>query len=359
MKIIHYHPRALVGDGGVSNSVRYLSRALADAGAEAVIAYDAADGAPPSDDGVQWVPVRHTGLGEVRVPLDMDRVLTGGGVLVLNSAWTVHNERAGAVARGAGVPYIVAPRGAYDPLILRRRARLKRAWWTLAEGRLVRGAAAVHVFFAEQEEHVRQLGYPGRIVVAPNGITVPPDVTWDGGSGGYLLYLGRFDPEHKGLDQLLAAVAGLPDDQRRPLRLVGPDWKGGHEVVLGQIARLGLEPWVTTAPAAYGDEKWDLLRRAAGFVYPSRWEGFGNSLAEAAAIGLPSLATPYPLATHLAGRGATIVVAPHDLGRGIQTLLGAPPMAAALAEQLRQEFTWGGVARRWLEQVSDMASASP
>lgn len=359
MRIVHYHPRALVGDGGVSNSVRHLSRALADAGAHAVIAYDAADGPPPADDRVEWIPVRHTGAGDVRVPVGMDRVFADGGVVVLNSAWTVSNERAGAVARRTGVPYIVAPRGAYDPLILRRRAGLKRAWWLLAEGRLVREAAAVHVFFADQEQHVRSLGYTGRTVVAPNGITVPPDVTWDGGSGGYLLYLGRFDPEHKGLDQLLDAVAGLPVHQRPQLKLVGPDWKGGHNVVLAHIARLGLEPWVTTAPAAYGDDKWDLMRKAAGFVYPSRWEGFGNSLAEAAAIGVPSLATPYPLATHLAERGAAIVTPPEDLGTAMLALQAAPPMPAGLADTLRREFTWDGVARRWLEQVADMAAAAP
>jgi len=55
MRIVHYHPRALLGDGGVSNSVRRLSAALARCGAEAVIAYDASDGeaAPDAADGVE------------------------------------------------------------------------------------------------------------------------------------------------------------------------------------------------------------------------------------------------------------------------------------------------------------------
>lgn len=356
MKIVNYHPRALIGDGGISNSVRYLSASLAKAGSQPVIAYDAADGPPPDDDQVEWVPVAHRGTSELRVPLDLERVLDPHGVLVLNSAWTLHNVRAGALARQAGMPYVVAPRGAYDPLIVQRRRQVKRVWWTAAERALVSGAAAVHVFFAEQSEHIRELGFRGRILVAPNGITVPDDVQWDGGSGGYLLYVGRFDPEHKGLDLLIDAVATLPDDQRPTVRLVGPDWKGGLPRVVATIAERGLEQWVTTHPAVYGADKWNVLRQAAAFAYPSRWEGFGNSLAEAAAIGLPALATPYPLARHLQARGAAVVAEPDQLAAGITEVLsrkGSPD----LARTLREEFTWDSVARLWLEQAEPLPQA--
>ena len=355
MRIVHYHPRAVVGDGGVSNSVRRLSRAIAEAGEQAVIVHDGRDGAHPDPGPVEWIPVEHRGLGGVQVPVGLERVLQPGDVLVLNSAWTAHNARAGAVAHRMGIPYVVAPRGAYDPLIVRRRAAVKKAWWTTVEGRLVRRAAALHVFFAEQEDHARRLGFRGRIVVAPNGVTVPDDVVWDGGTGGYMLYLGRFDPEHKGLDLLLEAVASLPEAERPQLRLVGPDWKGGTQVVVRRVAALGLQPWVTTAAGVYGAEKWDVLRAAAGFVYPSRWEGFGNSLAEAAAVGVPALATPYPLATHLAGRGAAVVVPPDRLAEGIRSLMQRPPPPPQVAAEVRASFTWPAVARAWLDGVAGLA----
>ena len=353
MRIVHYHPRARVGDGGVSNSVRRLSRALVASGTPAVIAYDAADGEPPPAAGETWVPVAHRGPQQLRLPVDLGTVLRPGDVTVLVSAWTAHNVRAGQVAAEAGVPYVLAPRGAYDPLIMRRRRALKRAWWWAAERRLVRRAAALHVFFDRQRDHVRRLGYRGRILVAPNGVSVPDDVTWTP-QGGYLLYLGRFDPEHKGLDLLLHAVAALPREQRPQLRLHGPDWRGGKQVVTDLVAALGLGDWVTVGAALYGGEKWAVLRCASGFVYPSRWEGFGNSLAEAAAIGVPCLATPYPLALHLRSRDACLVVEPdaRALALGLRRLTTEAQHASA---DVRGEFQWATVARSWAEQAAVLA----
>lgn len=358
MRITHYHPRAVVGDGGVSNSVRRLSAALAATGTAAAIAYDRRDTPEGVTDGVVWLPVSHRGTGAVRVPIDLAEQLSADDVLVLNSAWTVHNSRAGAVARARRVPYVLAARGAYDPLILHRRRRLKQLWWRAAERRLVQQAAALHVFFDEQIAHVRSLGYNGEVVVAPNGVTVPDDAWWDGGSGGYVLYLGRFDPEHKGLDVLLAAVKALPAHERPDVRLCGPDWKGGKAVVADMVEALGLARWVTLDPPAYGEAKWALLRRARAFVYPSRWEGFGNSLAEAAALGVPSLATPYPLAVHLERAGAATVAA-HDaasLGEGLLDLLSQPPPDRAVSQQIRGELTWEAVARRWIDQTARIVS---
>ena len=354
VRIVNYHPRARVGDGGITNSVRRLSEAFAVSGVEPVIAYDGT-GRPTLEDGVRWWPVRHIGSGQLRLPVDLAPALEGADVVVLNSAWSGGNVRAGAVARRRGTPYVLAPRGAYDPLIVARRRAVKRVWWTLLERRLVAGAAAVHVFFDDQRGDVDALGYHGDVVVAPNGVRVPDDRRWDGGSGGYVVYLGRFDPEHKGIDLLLEAVASMPFADRPDLRLHGPDWAGGKAKVVELVDRLGVADHVTVGGAVYGDEKWELIARSVGLVYPSRWEGFGNSLAEAAALGVPTLATPYPLARFLADRGACLVVGadPASLADGLRALPGEP--ARAMGVRARQvvidELRWDAVARRWIEEL--------
>lgn len=343
-----------MGDGGITSSVRRLSDALVRQGAQAVVVAEPGNGTGLDGD-FRWVPLKHVGPGALRVPAQLGRVLAGADVLLLNSAWTAHNVAAGAVARRRGVPYVLAPRGAYDPSLWRRRRAAKRVWWALLERPLVRGARALHVFFDEQRDHLRAMGWRGDVLVAPNGVEVPAGLRWDGGSGGYVLYLGRFDPEHKGLDLLLRGVAAMRASERLAVRLHGPDWRGGKERVGALVDELGLRDHVVVGPPAYGDAKWELFTRAAGFVYPSRWEGFGNALAEAAALGVPTLATPYPLARFLAARGATVVVepTPTDIAEGLRTL--RTPAGAARgrvgAEVAAEHLTWDAVARTWLSQL--------
>ncbi|MBA2318854.1 MAG: glycosyltransferase [Euzebyales bacterium] len=365
MRIVHYHPRAVVGDGGITNSVQRLSTALAALGADPVIVHDVSAGSrqrpganaepPGSNAGVQWIGARHLGPSRMLLPVGLERALEGADLLVLNSAWTTHNARAGAVARKLGVPYALAPRGAYEPALLRRKRVVKRLWWEAVEQPLVRHARALHIFFEGERPSLARLGYHGDVIVAPNGVSVPSGFRWDGGSGGYLLYMGRFDPEHKGIDLLVRAVAELPAGQRPALRLHGPDWRGGKRRVRDLVRTLGVESWVTLGDAVYGEQKWATLSRARGFVYPSRWEGFGNSLAEASALGVPALATPYPLARFLGELGAAIVVEPTSSGvaAGLREL--SNPEAAAVGERAAQviqdQFTWEAVARRWLEQA--------
>lgn len=363
MRIVQYHPRALVGDGGISNSVRRLSAAMVEAGADVAIAHQPGPATPPfaaDAGGATWAPVHHRGWRGIQVPTDLGTVLAGADVLILNSAWTAHNFRAGQVAIAEGVPYVVADRGAYDPSILRRRRRIKRAWWRVLESRVVHRALALHLFFASEEHVIRRLGFAGDIIVAPNGVRVPTDAVWDGGSGGYILFIGRFDPEHKGLDLLVRAVAAVPATERPQVRLHGPDWRGGKAKLKALVADLDVEPWVRIGPAVYGQQKWQLLTAAAGFVYPSRWEAFGNSVAEAAAIGLPVLVTPYPLGRYLAGHDAAVLAdtTVDGLVEGLRRLQSpegtqAGTRAAAL---VRDGFTWEAVADAWLAQLERLMS---
>jgi glycosyltransferase involved in cell wall biosynthesis len=217
-------------------------------------------------------------------------------------------------------------------------------------------ASAVHLFFDEERDNLQRLGYRGKVLVAPNGVELPPGVKWDGGSGGYVLWMGRFDPQHKGLDVLVQAVARLPHPDRPYVRLVGPDWRGGRAVVASLVNDLGLTPWIRIEPAMYGEDKWRLLARAVGFVYPSRWEGFGNSLAEAAALGLPALVTPYPLGRLLAGQDAAVLVQPtvDGLAEGLAALATNSSIGPRARQLLLGAMSWDHIGQTWLAQVEEI-----
>jgi glycosyltransferase involved in cell wall biosynthesis len=327
---------------------------MINAGAEVVVAYDAGVD-PPAHTDVSWVPVRHRGRTGMRVPIGLEAALRGADLLILHSAWTLHNARAAAVAQRLSVPYIPAPRGAYDPSIVSRRRLTKKLWWLAIERRMLEGSLAVHVFFEEERAHLERLGYRGPTVVAPNGVEPPEGVCWDGGSGGYVMWMGRFDPEHKGLDILIEGVGKIPEDERPQIRLHGPDWRGRKPEVSDMVARLGLGRWVSVCDPVHGEAKWTTLSRATGFVYPSRWEGFGNSVAEACSIGLPTRTTPYPLGRFLEARGGALVTeaSAQGLADGLRRLLDddAPEIGRRGAKIVREEISWDAIGRSWLDQA--------
>jgi glycosyltransferase involved in cell wall biosynthesis len=171
-----------------------------------------------------------------------------------------------------------------------RDARSQALPLELAKRALIRGASGFFVPGRASVEYLRGLGVsPERIAVAPNAV----DAELFGAAAGprdgkecTFLYVGRLDPE-KGVDVLLRAFERVPGE----LVIIG----GGTEEAalrtqaservhfIGQLDRDELVPHYAAADV---------------FVLPSRSEPWGMVLNEAAAAGLPLVATDGVGAAH-------------------------------------------------------------
>ena len=78
-------------------------------------------------------------------------------------------------------------------------------------------------------------------------------------------------------------------------------------------------------------------------------------MAEAIAVGVPTILTPYPFGRHLARRDAAILAQPtaEGLANALRALRApaAPAIAARGATVAREDLAWDSVARSWLRQV--------
>lgn len=327
---------------------------MAELGAEVVIAYEPNGQHAPPKGRVRWEPVRHRGPDRFRVPVELEELIRDSDVLVLHSGWTAHNLRAAAMARRTGIPYVLEPRGAYDPHIVRRHRMAKALWWRARERKLVRLARAIHVFFPQEIDHLTALGYRGNVIISSNGVDVQ-DVGGGSAERHDVLWLGRFDPQHKGLDVLLHGIARFPAGQRPCVRLHGPDWRGRKGKVMEMVIDLGLTDDVVIGDAVYGEEKRKLLLRSAGFVYPSRWDACPNAVLEAVALGLPTLTGPYPLGAYLASKGGAFRAnaSPLAIELGLRALLGhgAVDVGRQGAQVVAHDLSWTSVAASWLRQL--------
>lgn len=152
----------------------------------------------------------------------------------------------------------------------------------LARRAMVHGAAGAYVPGSASEDYARSLGVE-LVETAPNAIDAAifehAAVDRSRRDGCTFLYVGRLDPE-KGLETLLEAFSDVPGD----LVIVGEGTDGPRlRALAGDRVRF--------VGAKSRDDVIAYYRDADVFVLPSRSEPWGMVLNEAAAAGLPLVAT--------------------------------------------------------------------
>jgi poly(glycerol-phosphate) alpha-glucosyltransferase len=261
------------------------------------------------------------------------------------------------------IPYCVTIHGGLSPAAQKRNQVTKRVFRALFERDYLQRAAFLH---AISELDVQGLGYYGvtnTTILAPNGIDVeslvapaigraPDDINDRVRGRRIFLFLGRLDPEQKGLDLLLRAFAVCrPVDAA--LVLVGPNWRGGQPRLETLARSLGIADAVIFTGPAFGARKLELLRATDVFVHPSRWEaGVPFSVLEAAALARPCLlSTAADPAGILERNEAAVCVAPtmDAIADGLRRLSATPSdvlceIGTRAREVVMREFSWSRTA---------------
>lgn len=194
-----------------------------------------------------------------------------------------------------------------------------------------------------------------RIKVVYNGLSVPPEseerdaAPWlaeHGVTRPYILYISRLEHPGKNHVNLIEAYGMLPREQaeRFDLVLPGASWSGSEAVFAAAAAspyaeRIHLTGFVEAGllPGLY--------RRAACYVFPSFFEGFGLSLIEAMHYGVPCACSDRSSLGEL-GAGAALLFDPERpaaIAAALEKLLGSE----ATRDELRAagfrraaEFSW-------------------
>lgn len=195
-----------------------------------------------------------------------------------------------------------------------------------------------------------------RVVTIPNGVAerFKPPSREGPSEPPTILYVGRRDP-YKNLTGLVEAFAllierGLDDIA---LRVVGPPDKRYPEANR-MVEALGLTPRVTWVDYVEDDDLVREYQRAAVYVHPSRYEGFGLPVLEAMACGTPVVCSNRSSLPEVAG-DAALLIDPDDapaMADAVTSILHDPTVARGLREKglaHTETFSWTRTARRTLD----------
>jgi glycosyltransferase involved in cell wall biosynthesis len=279
---------------GASNSVRMLAAAQVRLGHDVTVIlqtspHDVA-GATAAPDEVRLVPwTDGRRLRQLRSHAD---------VVHLHSAFSPRLNLVDALLRGPAC-VVASPRGAVAPTVLRRGAGRKSVYSAVFDRPRLRRADGVIALSAAESADVVDFVRPRetRVEVIPNPIDLSSTAAVRRTSD-RVVYLGRFDVLHKGLDRLVSAAR----QSSAEFHLYG-----NGPLPADLLATLPANVYVHGP--VFGAEKAAVLRSAALYVQASRWEAFGRSIAEAAAAGTPLLvSSECDLAGEIAGQGCGVAV---------------------------------------------------
>ena len=181
------------------------------------------------------------------------------------------------------------------------------------------------------------------------------------GGGAAILYISRIEHPGKNHVRLIEAYGRLPRAlaEKHPLVLAGADWKDAEAVHAAAAASPHADRIRFTGFVEDAETLW---REAGFYVFPSLFEGFGLSLAEAMARGVPCACSENGSLGEIAG-DAALTFDPLDAGAiaaALEALLAEDSaVRAARIERGRRRaalFSWPDHARGIVRLLEDYAA---
>lgn len=344
MRVAHVH--RIRGIGGSERHLLALLPALAERGVEPVLV---------GLDDPAWDPADFYGALRVpavrlRSPRDLDPLLVARLTRALRAdvvhTHLVHADVYGGLAAKLRGARLVSTKHNDDPF--------RTGPFRFVERGLARAAdRVVTITDALRRFTVERVGIPAsKVETIHYGLDDLPEAWGENAADDVrsdarvLLAVARLTRQ-KGVDVAIRALPELPDDCVLVVLGEGPERASLERLAdgLGVGARVVLPGRVPDVAA------W--LRRAAVYVHPARWEGFGLGVLEAMLAGLPVVASNVSALPELVADGETgLLVAPDDasaLAAAVRDALERPSLGESGLRRARSEFSVARMADRTVE----------
>lgn len=301
LRVIH---TVSASSGGPIEGLKQASRVMNELGVEVEIAcLDSPQAIAEEVETLPWKihPLGPTCLGNYGYSSKMRKWLDVNAhhydSVIIHGNWQYHGLATSAACRAQKIPYFIYPHGMLDPWFNETyplKKLKKKLYWNWGEHSVLRHAESVLFTCSEECLRARRCFAPYQVQehVIGYGTNAPEQSITSLSEtrrhvSPYLLFLSRIQ-EKKGLDLLVEAYStlrarnqGMPD-----LLIAGPEQQPEYAQRLKtNFPQAGIH-WIGSVQ---GTEKWQLLAGAEVLILPSHQENFGIVVAEALAVGTPTL----------------------------------------------------------------------
>ena len=182
-----------------------------------------------------------------------------------------------------------------------------------------------------------------------------PPVTIDASNHPFLLFVGRIDPQAKGLPQAVELVSKLRDEGDRPweLHLMGSTNTTTEEEGAAFLESIEELSWVTYHGYVEDEILAQWYRQATAIVFLAKHEGFGFPIAEAASFGRWVIIDKDNQAGIALGKEAIIAIDPQELDSAADKILSR--LKAQESPHIPSELpTWQEAAIAYAEEIKTL-----
>lgn len=151
--------------------------------------------------------------------------LSSYDLVVFHSTYIIEHVKIANILKSKSIPYIIVPRGGFTKGAKEIKKWKKKIGDILIFNDFFNSANAIH--FLTDKEKEESVHKTNKDFILPNGITIP-NITQKSRNNNIIkmVYIGRIDIYHKGLDLLIQAIGLIKDELRREnaiIDLYGPD----------------------------------------------------------------------------------------------------------------------------------------
>ncbi len=360
--------------GGLFESVRHLSQAVAAAGNKFQVNVIGTYDSYTDQDIKVWQPIAvrthaiwgHKRFGYAR-GMTADLFASEPHLVHVHGMWQYPSIVVLRWARRTSKPYIVSTHGMIEPWALQQSRFKKRVAMWLYQRRCLESAFCIRATSALEAQSIRKAGFKNKIALIPNGAKIPPALSPRNISPDRIrrvLFLSRIHPK-KGLLNLVKAWHEVKPNGWQ-LLIIGPDEVNHLAEVQAAVRARNLQGQIIFQGETLGAEKTKLYCESDLFVLPSFSENFGLVIAEALVCGTPVIttrATPWEeLKKHQCGWW---------IETGVEPLVRALREAIALSDAERnamgergqrlieEHYTWPAIGRQMIAVYEWMLGNGP